>query len=302
MTTLDPARTADAFRRAAVRATLAPSVYNTQPWRLRLGPSRLRLHPDRDRQLSVHDPAGRQLVISCGCALFNARASLAADGIPITVDRFPAGMGAGLTCAEIAIGSGPVVDDGTMALLDKAAESRRTNTRPFTADPVPDDVIEQASQAADLEGATLLPLSEVDALFAASQVQQALTVMQLDPAYRAELRAWRADPEPESATGEDPMARDPGAERWALLITEHDRPGDWLRAGEALERALLEITRSGYAVGLSSQLAEVPSVRTRVRRVLRTDGFPHVLLRIGAAPASPATRRRRLGELITPEV
>ncbi|GAB3926666.1 hypothetical protein GCM10027613_41220 [Microlunatus endophyticus] len=125
--------------------------------------------------------------------------------------------------------------------------------------------------------------------------------MQLDPAYRAELRAWRADPEPEGAAGEDSMARDPGAERWALLVTEHDQPGDWLRAGEALERVLLEIARSGYAVGLSSQIAEVPSVRTRVRRVLHMDGFPHVLLRIGVAPASPATRRRRLGELITPE-
>ncbi|GAB3926662.1 hypothetical protein GCM10027613_41210 [Microlunatus endophyticus] len=151
MTSLDPVRTADAFRRAAVRATLAPSVYNTQPWRLRLGPSRLRLYPDRARQLSVHDPAGRQLVISCGCALFNARASLAADGVSITVDRFPAGVGAGLACAEIATGGGPVVDDGTMALLDKAAESRRTNTRPFTADPVPDDVLEQAREAAGLE-------------------------------------------------------------------------------------------------------------------------------------------------------
>ena len=42
------------------------------------------------------------------------------------------------------------------------------------------------------------------------------------------------------------------------------------------------------------------AVRTRLRRALQLDGYPHVLLRIGIAPASPATRRRRLREMITP--
>ena len=70
----------EALRRAAVRATLAPSVHNTQPWRIVIGPGTLTFHADTSRQLRLLDPTGRQLIISCGCALLNARVSLAADG------------------------------------------------------------------------------------------------------------------------------------------------------------------------------------------------------------------------------
>ncbi len=78
-----------ALRRAAVRATLAPSVHNTQPWRLSLGSDSVDLYRDPSRQLAVLDPSGRQLLISCGCALFNARVSLAASGWAVSVERFP---------------------------------------------------------------------------------------------------------------------------------------------------------------------------------------------------------------------
>ena len=63
----------DILRNAAARATLAPSIHNTQPWRFRLGRHSLEMLADPDRQLRVIDPGGRQLMISCGCALFNAR-------------------------------------------------------------------------------------------------------------------------------------------------------------------------------------------------------------------------------------
>jgi hypothetical protein len=58
------------FRKAVERASLAPSVHNTQPWRFVVRPTVLELHADSDRQLRALDPTGRQLVISCGCALF----------------------------------------------------------------------------------------------------------------------------------------------------------------------------------------------------------------------------------------
>ena len=299
MMILDPTRMTDSCRRAAVRATLAPSVHNTQPWRLRLGPDRLVLVPDRTRQLTVHDPTGRQLIISCGCALFNARTSLAADGVPVDVRRFPAGVAAGQPCAVITVDGESLVDDGTLASLDKAVESRRTNTRPFTDQPVPEGLLDHLQMAAIDEGAQLVVLTAGQARFVEAQHQQAALVMQLDPAYRTELRAWRGDTEALRVDREQDA--DAGAERLALISTERDHPNDWLRAGEALERVMLEATRSGYAVGLSSQVAEVPSVRTALRRGLGLDRFPHVLLRIGVAPTSRATRRRRLGEVIEPD-
>jgi hypothetical protein len=75
------------LRTAAIRASLAPSVHNTQPWRFMLRPDALELYADDSRQLRALDPTRRQLLISCGCALFNARAALATIRV-VDVDRF----------------------------------------------------------------------------------------------------------------------------------------------------------------------------------------------------------------------
>jgi len=42
-----------------------------------------------DNGVRVLDPHGRQLLLSCGCALFNARVSLADAGYAAVVRRFP---------------------------------------------------------------------------------------------------------------------------------------------------------------------------------------------------------------------
>ena len=97
--------------------------------------------------------------------------------------------------------------------------------------------------------------------------------------------------------GGSPAALD-GQECLLLLWTAGDDPFDWLHAGEALQRALLELTRWGYAAGLMSQVAELPAVRVALRRELDLTGAPHLLLRVGRAPMTPATRRRRLVEVL----
>ena len=75
-------------------------------------------------------------------------------------------------------------------------------------------------------------------------------------------------------------------------------PLAWLQAGEALERIWLEVTRAGYAMSLFTQVIEVPGTRQRLRLELGLTMHPHVLLRIGRAPATPASRRRKLVEVL----
>ena len=89
MTTLTEPIVTTALRRAAVRATRAPSVHNTQPWQLTVSPTSLELRADFDRRLRVLDPHGRQLLLSCGCALLNARAALAESNVVPAVQRLP---------------------------------------------------------------------------------------------------------------------------------------------------------------------------------------------------------------------
>lgn len=65
-----------ALRRAAIRANLAPSFEDSQPWRLRLRTGELDILGDGDRWRPFLDPDGRGLAMSIGAALMNARCAL----------------------------------------------------------------------------------------------------------------------------------------------------------------------------------------------------------------------------------
>jgi hypothetical protein len=54
----------------------APSVRNTHPWSLSACGQGISLYADPGRWLRRADPLGRQMMISCGAALFNARFAL----------------------------------------------------------------------------------------------------------------------------------------------------------------------------------------------------------------------------------
>ena len=116
------------FRKAVERASLAPSVHSTQPWHFVVRPDALELHADNDRQLRALDPTGRQLVTSCGCALFNARVGLAADRV-VQVDRLPdpakPDLLARLTVLDVSAPWTPLVR------LDPMIQMRHTNRRDF---------------------------------------------------------------------------------------------------------------------------------------------------------------------------
>ena len=68
-------------RRLLGAVAAAPSIHNTQPWRLRVaGNDLIELHGDPDRMLWVADPRGRALHLSCGAALLNLRLAIRAAG------------------------------------------------------------------------------------------------------------------------------------------------------------------------------------------------------------------------------
>jgi len=303
MTTADvpaPARDRIALRRAAVRATLAPSVHNTQPWRLRIGDGTLAVYADTERALAVLDPALRQLTISCGCAVLNARAALAADGHGVRVARLPRTADPTLL-AVLTETSGPV--DHHLAKLNALVELRHTNRRAFAEEPVPTQVLESTTRAIEAEGGQAVVVSgERLRAVVAELSSEADRVENLDAAYRAEVKAWtsyapgRTDGVPPGADTATP--RSLSGPELVVLATPGDEPEDWLRAGEALQRALLEITRHGFVASPLVQVTEVAWTRAELRRQLQLSGHPHLLLRIGRAPGTPATRRRRLAEVL----
>src|SRR5271166_2317279 len=76
----EPMTAAEIARYVVAKAVWAPSIHNTQPWRFTAGGQQISLHADAGRQLAVADPDGREMLISCGAALFNVRLALRSLG------------------------------------------------------------------------------------------------------------------------------------------------------------------------------------------------------------------------------
>ena len=329
MTSLIHQDRAQTLRRAAVRATLAPSIHNTQPWRFVLSADALEIHADRSRQLRVLDPRGRQLTISCGCALFNARASIGAAGYGPQVYRLPDPMQPDLL-ARMLIGK-PRRDWVPIGTLDEEAERRHTNRRRFSDEPVPPEDVAAFVEAADAEGAILFPVEREEHRQSTARLSRlADEIENVDPAYRAELRAWTTDdgrrrdgvpaaavPHTDAGSGDEIPIRDFDTRGMGWLPTETqsstrqcllllgsvaDDPVAWLRSGEALERVLLELTRRGYVASPFTQVIEVARTNAMLRQELALTMHPHVLLRVGRAPKTTPTRRRRLVDMIAESV
>jgi hypothetical protein len=324
MTTTSTARDT-ALHTAVGRAMLAPSVHNTQPWRFVLRPRALEIVADRSRQLAVLDPTGRQLHVSAGCALFNARVSLAAAGRHTRVFRLP-DRDRPDVLARIEVGE---VDraDPVVAALDPVVELRQTNRRRFADDPVPEELIRTLVGAAAAENAQLHHVVSTEDRQALARLSQKADTEQItNPAYRAELRAWTSNdparrdgvraavvPHIDGTATDDIPIRDfdsqgagwlpadtrSSADQCLLVLgTSSDGPEAWIRAGEALERVWLEITRAGFVASLFTQVIEVGAARAQLRDELRLSMQPHVVLRVGRAQTTASSPRRHIGEVL----
>ncbi len=315
-----------ALRSAVQAATLAPSIHNTQPWRFVVGERRLELRADPSRQLAVLDPTGRQLHVSLGCALFNARVSLAASGYRVAVALLPDAADAAVA-ARLEVAEDGGQGDPRLAALAAAVPRRQTNRRRFAEDPVPQELVASLVDAAAAERAVLHAVTAPDDRQTLSRLtQRADGLLVADPAYRAELRAWttsdpaRRDgvraavvPHVDGTAGDDVPIRDfdvqgagwlpaqtrsSAAQCLLLLGTERDEPRSWLAGGQALERVWLELTAAGYVASLFTQPTEIAAVRAGLRRELRLSMWPHVLIRVGRGEPTPATLRRHVEEVL----
>ena len=314
------------LKKAVQRASLAPSVHNTQPWHFVVRADALELHADNDRKLRALDPTGRQLVISCGCALLNARVGLAADRM-VDVDRLPDAAQPDLL-ARLTVLNEPAPWT-PLVRLDPMIDRRHTNRRDFFDEDVPPDVIYELTTAAEHEETALLQIVDPEQKIIAAQLsQEAEAIQNSDPQYRAELEAWtstdlqRSDgvpvyaiPHTDAHSEPEALVRNldvagkgwlPGLRQSSLnhclmvLGSAESTRAAWLWAGEALQRILLEATRLDFVVSIASQVAEVPSTRERLRRELGLDFHPLLLMRIGRAAPTPASKRRDL-TMITSE-
>ena len=306
-------------------ATLAPSVHNTQPWRFSWDGRLLVVAEDPDRGLPVLDPQGRERLISCGAATQHASLALAALGRTSEVTVLPDSERPRLTTVRP---GEPADPDALDAALAAAIPRRYTDRGAFRPGQVPADVLTRLRVAAEHHGAWLRPVERPDERIAlAVLLSHAEAHEEADSAYREELRRWRTrereqegipdaavDPGPRAsefalrdfdapdeprrvaAPDEPPPAEHPTA---VVLGTHDDDPEDWVRAGLALGRVLLQATVDDVAASPMTQVIEVARLRARLREELSMVGVPHVVLRLGYGQGRMVTRRRPVSDVLT---
>lgn len=318
----------DVLRWAIDLSRYAPSLYNAQPWSWRVTPNSAALFLDASRSFAVTDPDNREMRIGCGAALHHLQVALTVAGWRWELERF-SGLDVTGLLARVRLTERCHPDMQSLEWV-KSIPRRRTDRRPFSSQTVSADALAVLQSSVEAEGVHLQIVTHEDhRVWLAVLAHQSSALQIAREGYSDELARVRGQrhtptnipsesvPHVVSPRRSDVPLRDfelldqgtlpipeEVAERpiWCILWTERDTEIDWLLAGEALSRLLLNACDHGLAAGVQSQPVEEPSTRAELnRRLLSGMGHAQVMVRIGWAydrhSELPPGPRRRLDEV-----
>ena len=307
-------------------AVLAPSSHNSQPWLFQVRNDTLELYADRRRACRVVDPHDRELIMSCGCALFHLRCAMRHFGYLGPVEIFPE------RDADLVARLGLGAQEDTLveeSMLFYAIPKRRTNRQPFTDDPIPDTLLSALQRSAEREEAWLRILDGEEKRSAVAElIAEGDRIQWASQEFRLELSKWmQLDGSPSGdgvpayalsvddllssvgplvvrsfQMGEGQAARNQelatGSPVLMVLGTYHDEPRDWVAGGQALARVLLRARVEDVWSSFFNQPVEVPELRTKLKVLTSHAGYPQAVLRLGFGENVKPTPRRAVEEVL----
>lgn len=312
-------------------ATAAPSMHNAQPWHFdyKRSSRALALRADFDRAMPEADPSTRALHVGCGAALLNLRVSAAHHGLSMVTALLPVPSDQALLASNQLSDSPQEPRDAVLVGLHRAIRDRHTSRYPFDARAIPEDIRLLFADAARAEGADFSFLTPTHLETVLELIRDAEGYDRGDRAREAEQHHWTRDTQAEAPVDGVPdysfgpcdasgrattrdfagtavlagRARVPFESRpqLALLSTAGDRPVDWLRAGQALERVLLTATLQEVSASFATQPLEWPDLRWILRDPVFGTGHAQMIIRMGYGPAGPRTPRRPWAQVLTIE-
>lgn len=330
----DAATPGEIARFVASVAVQAPSVHNTQPWRFHHGEQEISITANNERQLRVADPHGREMMISCGAALFNMRVALRYLGLVPKVRVLPDHDLPNLVARVTWDQQVPAL--GYEKELYEQIARRRTHRGGFDVTPLPDTLLAALPQQAAKEGAALSLLTgdrqqaRQRAAAVAAVVEAGDYALRINSERAKEEARWAPGPGSHRQDGVPPTAYPAQPERmeadfrsrdfahghgWGLppggqepvlrsagvvglLTTSVDQAADWIHAGQALQRVLLVASSYNVAAALHSQPLEIPLLRDFMRIHLTDRAYPQMVLRLGATSKKGVSVRRPVDEVL----
>ena len=300
-------------------AVMAPSRHNAQPWMFEIEGDEVRLYADRSRSLPICDPDGRELVMGCGAALQNLRLAAAHFGYATSCEIVARPCDDLL--ARVRLEERQPATLGIEELF-AAIPHRRTNRLPFEIREPPPGLVAGLCREAGAEGASLRPVEDPQRVAVAELIAEGDRLQWGSARFRSEVAEWtrvnttrRGDGMPGYSSGMSDAAslflslvlrladsgpaeasrdrrRALGSPVLLVLSTRGDETRDWLAAGEALQRILLDATASGLYASYFNQPIETAGLCARLREVLGETGHPQVMFRLGYGPEMRPPPRR----------
>ncbi len=255
----------------------APSVHDTQPWRFDVSEHAIELYADRSCQLRT-DPVGREMLISCGAALYGLRLAVRSLGFVPEVELFPepvtrlAEPVRQRLLARVRLG-GPARMTSAERTMLAAVPHWHTHRGPFAPGPLPAGLLTLLQDDALTEGAALAVVGgEHDRRKLAAIIAAVSRGKDLDPDrdfdLRRGLKLFPAAGPPAPVTG--------------ILVIPADSEEGWLQAGQALNRLFLRAATRRVFGRMQTQPLEAAAIRALIRSRLALPGSPQVLLQLGA--------------------
>ncbi|MBI5472410.1 MAG: nitroreductase family protein [Ignavibacteriae bacterium] len=305
-------------------AILAPSSYNTQPWKFRLFDNGIAVYADYTRRLPVADPNSRELLMGVGAAIMNLRIAAAHFGFDCRVDyNYSGDSELPIAFASVERSLSHKTPDDSVEKLFSAIAKRHTNRNPFLMARVPEAVISRLSNlGGDADASLFFSTDATKNTTVAHLVAAAERVQQGDTQFRKELAEWirpnkthKSDGMTGAAFGVSDVTSTLAS--WAiktidmsnlrarhderlcleapalLVLYGEDSVPTWLAVGEVMEKILLTLTRDGLQFSFFNMPIELPEARLELRKLIGVKSWPQLLLRIGYSLEKPAPSPRR---------
>jgi hypothetical protein len=268
-----PALTAAEAASVIEAAACAPLLRRGQRWQFRPRPDAIDLVASPAPPPAVADCAARELMISCGAAVFGLRLGMRRIGRLARTDLLPDPARPDLVARVWP--AGHASRTAAESDLIAAAGLRSAHCGAFSPGEVPARLLTALAADARAEDCTLVVLED--------ELLGELGGLAPPPVHPAREPRRRGLP----ASG--PVT--------AVLLTAGDTPADWLRAGQALDRMLLRAA----ARWVFARLLPVSSPRLRqaVAAMAGGTGCPQLVLRLGRANTAPGLALQH-ARIVTP--